>query len=219
MLHDRLYANVLAVRIVPNVSNDLADVLNLPPDRRSIGILTADIDDATYVGLDAATKAADVIVAYAHSMYAGSAAASTRLAGEVVGILAGPNPAQVQSGLDACIRCMQKEAYFISADETDSIVYFAHTVSRTGSYLSAQAHIPEGEPLAYLIAPPLEAVYALDAALKAADVRLCEYYAPPSETNFAGGLLTGTQSACEAAAAAFAQAVEEVAKQPERRII
>ena len=54
----------------------------------------------------------------------------------------------------------------------------------------------------------------MDAALKAADVKLCKLYAPPSETNFGGGLLSGTQSACEAACAAFAEAVKEVAVRP-----
>jgi len=90
----------------------------------------------------------------------------------------------------------------------------AHTVSRSGSYLAAQAQVPEGTPLAYLIAPPLESMYAMDAALKAADVKLCKLYPPPSETNFGGGLLSGTRSACEAACAAFIQAVGEVAQQP-----
>ena len=75
-----------------------------------------------------------------------------------------------------------------------------------------------GEALAYLIAPPLEGMYAMDAALKAAEVRLCKLYAPPSETNFGGGLLTGTQSACDAACAAFAAAVTEVAAQPMERM-
>ena len=72
----------------------------------------------------------------------------------------------------------------------------------------------EGTALAYLIAPPLESMYALDGALKAADVALCKLYNPPSETNFGGGLLSGTQSACDAACAAFRQAVMEVAAQP-----
>ena len=36
----------------------------------------------------------------------------------------------------------------------------------------------------------------------------------PSETNFGGGLLTGTQSACNAACAAFAEAVKAVAARP-----
>jgi ethanolamine utilization microcompartment shell protein EutL len=68
--------------------------------------------------------------------------------------------------------------------------------------------------IAYLIAPPLEGMYAMDAALKAADVKLCKLYTPPSETNFGGGLLSGTQSACQAACAAFAAAVSEVAATP-----
>ena len=71
-----------------------------------------------------------------------------------------------------------------------------------------------GSALAYLIAPPLEAMYAMDAALKAADVQLCRLYAPPSETNFGGGLLSGTQSACDAACAAFRERVAEVAARP-----
>ena len=57
----------------------------------------------------------------------------------------------------------------------------------------------------------------MDAALKAADVKLCKLYSPPSETNFGGGLLSGTQSACDAACAAFAAAVAEVAARPIER--
>lgn len=68
--------------------------------------------------------------------------------------------------------------------------------------------------MAYLIAPPLEAVVGVDAALKAADVKLSLYYGPPTETNFAGGLLTGSQAACQAACEAFAEAVCEIAASP-----
>jgi ethanolamine utilization protein EutL len=59
-------------------------------------------------------------------------------------------------------------------------------------------------------------MYAMDAALKTADVTLCKLYSPPSETNFGGGLLSGSRSACEAACAAFAQAVAEVAASPKQ---
>ena len=165
----------------------------------------------TYCALDEATKAAAVEVVYGRSLYAGAANASTKLAGEVIGILAGPNPAEVQSGLRSCVDFMESGVGFVSANEDDSIVYFAHTVSRTGSYLSKTAGVKEGEALAYLIAPPLEAVVGLDEALKASDVELVALFEPPSETNFGGGLLTGTQSACNAAAAAFAEAVKAVA--------
>ena len=101
-----------------------------------------------------------------------------------------------------------------SASDDDSVVYYAHCISRTGSYLSAQCGIPAGSPLAYLIAPPLESIYALDKALKAAQVRIVEFYGPPSPTNFGGGLLTGTQSDCRAACDAFARAVVQVATRP-----
>src|SRR5437762_4055475 len=68
--------------------------------------------------------------------------------------------------------------------------------------------------MAYLIAPPLESVIGLDAALKAAPVRLTKWFGPPSETNYGGGYLVGTLPDCEAAARAFAAAVIDVAKSP-----
>ena len=82
------------------------------------------------------------------------------------------------------------------------------------SYLSQTAGVREGEALAYLIAPPLESTVGLDEAMKAADVELVAFFEPPSETNFGGGLLTGTQSACNAACEAFADAVIAVAGNP-----
>lgn len=214
MKGDRLKANVLAVRLIPNVDSDMAKELGLPNEHRSIGILTADCDDVTYTALDEATKKAVVDVAYGKSFYGGAANANTKLAGEVIGILSGPTPAEVKSGLATAVDFIENEAAFISANDDDSIAYFAHCISRTGTYLSKTAGIPEGESLAYLIAPPLEAMYALDVALKAADVRLVAFYGPPSETNFGGALLTGSQSACKAACDAFAEAVKSVADNP-----
>ena len=76
---------------------------------------------------------------------------------------------------------------------------------------------PEGYPsLALITTDSDDPTYiALDEATKAADVKLCKLYNPPSETNFGGGLLSGTQSACDAACAAFADAVSEVAGRPQ----
>lgn len=214
MRHDQLRPTILGIRMISNVSEDLARELDLGSGNSSIGIVTADTDDVLYTALDEATKDSDVEVVYARSMYAGAANASTKLAGEVIGIIAGPSPAEVRSGLQSIQNFMESGACFVSANEDDSIVYYAHTVSRTGSYLSKTAGISEGEALAYLIAPPLEAIYGLDAAMKAADVKMVAFYGPPSETNFGGGLLTGSQSACKAACSAFAQAVCAVADDP-----
>ncbi|NLX75299.1 MAG: ethanolamine utilization microcompartment protein EutL [Synergistaceae bacterium] len=214
MKRDRLPALVLATKLIPNVDAGLAKELNLTPDQKSLALVTSDCDDVTYTALDEATKKADVKVVYAKSFYAGAPNATQKLAGEIIGILAAPNPAEAKAGLDACVNFIENEAYFISANDDDSTAYFAHTISRTGSYLSESAGIAEGEALAYLIAPPLEAMYGVDAALKAADVKMCVLYAPPSETNFGGALLTGSQSACKSACNAFAAAVEYIADNP-----
>lgn len=210
----RIETEVLSVKIISNVSPDLAKELKLKDDFRSIGIITTDSDDVSYAALDEATKKAEVEVVYATSFYGGAANANTKLAGEFIGILGGPNPAEVESGVNAALDYIKNDAFFEEANEDGSIIYFSHCISRTGRYLSSMANIPEGEALAYLIAPPLESMYALDAALKAADVELVLFYGPPTETNFGGGLLTGSQSACMAACNAFRNAVQFVADNP-----
>jgi ethanolamine utilization protein EutL len=212
--NDPLKTKILAAKIIPNVSADLAKDLSLRPGIKSLGLVTTDCDDVTYTALDEATKMADVSVVYAKSFYAGAANANTKLAGEIIGVLGGPNPAEIRSGLNALKNFIDNEGWFISANDDDSIIYYAHTISRSGSYLSGIAGVKEGESLAYMIAPPLEAVYGIDMALKAADVRMAIFYGPPSETNFGGGLLTGSQSACKAACDAFGAAVQYVADNP-----
>ncbi len=202
--------NVLAVRYLASASDSLCKALGAPKGYPCLAMLTTDSDDATYIALDEATKAADVKVCYSRSFYAGAANASTPHAGEVIGILAGATPGAVRSGMEAALGALERVGF----DEVQNVPFLAHTVSRTGSFLAKEAGVTEGAAIAYLIAPPLESMYAMDHALKAADVKLCKLYAPPSETNFGGGLLTGTQAACEAACAAFRDAVAEVANQP-----
>ena len=204
--------NVLAVRYLAGSDPALAKSLGASKGYPSLGMLTTDCDDATYIALDAATKAAEVEVCYARSFYAGAANASTPNTGEVIGILAGATSAAVRSGMEAALSTLKN----IGFDEVAGVPYLAHTVSSVGSFLAKEAEVPVGSAIAYLIAPPLEGMYAMDAALKAADVKLCKLYAPPSETNFGGGLLRGTQSACAAACTAFAEAVAEVARQPRK---
>ena len=200
---------VLSVRYLANASSALCENLGIPKGYPSLAMLTTDCDDATYIALDEATKAAQVKVCYSRSFYAGAANASTPNAGEVIGILAGTTPGIVRSGMEATLSALKRVGF-----QDVGVPCLAHTVSSCGSFLAQEAGVKEGTALAYLIAPPLESMYALDAALKAAEVKLCKLYAPPSETNFGGGLLSGTQSACEAACAAFAAAVGEVAANP-----
>ncbi len=204
---------ILAVRYLANASPALCAALGAPKGSPSLGLLTTDCDDATYIALDEATKASEVAVAYGRSFYAGASNASTPNTGEVIGILAGQTPGAVRSGMEAALAALDRLGF----EEVNKVPYLAHTVSSAGEFLAKEAGVRVGSALAYLIAPPLEGMYAMDAALKAADVKLCKLYAPPSETNFGGGLLSGTQSACDAACAAFAAAVAEVAARPVER--
>ncbi len=204
---------VLCARTIANVSPGLSRALSLDPGQNSIALLATDCDDVTYLALDEATKAANVSVVYGRSLYAGAGNAPTPLTGEVIGLLAGPTPADARSGLAAALAFLQNGPRFREAE--NGVVYLAHCAAHTGTYLSRAAHIPAGQPLAYLIAPPVPALLGLDAALKAAGVELAEFYAPPTETNFAGALLTGTRSACLAACTAFAGAVCETAARPQ----
>ena len=201
---------VLSVRYLTSAVPALARALGAPEGYPCLAMITTDSDDATYIALDEATKKANVKVCYGASFYAGAANASTPNAGEVIGILAGPTPGEVRSGMEAVLSMLERVGF----EECGGVPFLAYTVSRSGAFLAKEANVAEGTALAYLIAPPLESMYAMDAALKAADVKLCKLYSPPSPTNFGGGLLSGSQSACDAACAAFRQAVMEVAAQP-----
>ncbi len=202
--------NILAVRYLSAASDSLCRELGAPEGYPCLGLITTDCDDATYIALDEATKSAEVQVCFGSSFYAGAANASTPNAGEVLGILCATTPGALRSGMEAAVGALGRLGF----EEVGGVPYLAHTVSSCGKFLAEEAGVAEGSALAYLIAPPLESMYAMDAALKAADVKLCKLYRPPSPTNFGGGLLTGTQSACAAACAAFADAVGAVANNP-----
>ncbi len=211
---DPIQANPLSVRLIPRVDQALAKKLNLKAGQASIGLVTSDNDDATYVSIDHATKMADVEVVYARSFYAGAKHSSGLLSGEILAILAGPTPEEVSSGLDAAVDYMQQEAVWYSANSDGSIAFFPHVISRAGAYLSKFAEVLLGTPVAYLVAPPMEGIVALDAALKAAAVSIASLTMPPSETNYMGVILKGDQPACQAAANAFRDTVLDVAANP-----
>lgn len=210
-----LPANVLACRQIDQADAQIAVAFGI--DRRrhlSLGLVTADSDDALYVALDHATKQAEVEVVFAKSFYAGARHASGPFSGEALGILGGEHPEHVADALWAVREGLQDGIHFHTFEGEHQPAFFAHVIGETGRYLSAEAGIEPGAPLGYLIAPPLESVIGVDAALKAADVRLVKHIPPPSETNFGGAFLTGDLAALEAAAVAFVEAIRGVAQRP-----
>jgi len=219
MILEPIVPTVLSVRRIPAADPAMLAAYGADPARHvALGLVTCDQDDALYVALDEATKHAAVDVVFARSFYAGAAHASGRLSGEILGVIAAAEPQSVDAGLDALIRCLEHDACFYDADGHGTVTVFPHVIGSLGHYLSAEAGLPPGEPMAYLVAPPIESAIAVDAALKAAAVRAVKLTPPPTETNFACAWLTGIApgdlAACEAAAVAYAAAVIDVASRP-----
>ncbi len=212
-------ARVLTCRLVEQVERPLAKALGFSDRHVSAAFITCDQDDSLYAALDQATKEADVEVVYAKSFYAGSAHASGPLSGEIMGVLAGPNPDEVAEGVWALREALNRDIHFVTLAGTTGPSFFPHVVSETGSYLSKLAGVPQGAPLAYLIAPPVEAMLGLDAALKAANVTMVKFFGPPTETNFAGAYLTGSLADVQAAADAFTFAIASVVANPTSGIV
>lgn len=206
---------LLTSRLIPNVDKALAKSLGCDLDKHtSIGIVTCDQDDSMYVALDHATKFAPVDVVYAKSFYAGSAHASGPLSGEIMGVIAGDDPDHVKEGLRAIEESLEKSICFYSVDGGNGVAFFPHVISSLGHYLSKIAGVSVGSSMAYLIAPPAESVVGVDAALKAANVEMVQYFGPPTETNFGGAYLAGELPEVEAAARAFSEGVISVAREP-----
>ena len=214
-LLEPILPRILSLRRIPGADPALLTAYGADPSRhRSLGLVTCDQDDPTYVALDEATKHSPVDVVFAKSFYAGAAHASGALSGEILGVIAGEDPDQVDAGLEALVRCLEHDACFHAANDAGTIAVFPHVIASLGRYLSQAAGLQPGDPMAYLVAPPMEATLGLDAALKAADVRAAKIFPPPTETNFAAAWLTGDLHACQAAAMAFAEAVVEVGRRP-----
>ena len=198
----------------PMLPPDLQRDLGMTEDQRSIAMFTCDIDDCAYTAIDEATKA-EVKVVYAKSFYAGAAHSSALSPVNLSVFLPVPNPAGNQKQALTPPYSILPKRHGSIRPTIPTILYILLTRFPEPVVIFQEcAGIPEGQPLAYLIAPPIEAVFGVDAAIKAADVSMPLWYGPPTETNFGGALLTGSQSACKAATEAFRDAVIAVARNP-----
>ncbi len=215
MILEPIRPKILSVQRIPDAHESLLLSYGADPaQHHSLGLITCDQDDSTYVALDEATKHAPVDVVYARSFYAGAAHSSGRLSGEILGVIGAGGPDEIDEGLRTLIACLEHDACFYNADDRGEIALFPHVISSLGHYLSAEAELEVGDAMAYLVAPPIEGAIGIDHALKEANVRAAKIFAPPTETNYCAAWLTGEVAECEAAAMAFARAVVGVASTP-----
>ena len=203
---------VLGVRKIPLLNPFLAQEFSININHLSAGLITCDKEHSLIVALDEATKKSDASVILNKSFYGGIN--PSPISGEVLGIFSGDNPTVIDNALKAAIDYLNERAYYYSANNQNTSVFFPHVIGCIGRLLSSQTNLPEGESLAYLIASPLEAIIAFDFALKNSDTKLVKFFKPPTLTNMAGGYLTGTLSDCQAAAQAFTEKIIEITNNP-----
>lgn len=214
MEHKLIKTNILAQRIIPHVNAAMKAQLNLPEDHTSIGMFTCDNDDVAFIALDDATKKANIQVAHVEPSYGGVYGAWGKLHGAVIAVISGPRVSDVISGMGYINDFVENHSSLYGLNEEETIAYYAYCIDKIGSYYAKSLGLKEGSSLAYIASAPLEAMYGIDAAVKAADVKIVEFWGPPTVTNCGGALLTGTQSACKAAVEAFRHAVGSVAGDP-----
>ena len=93
-----LKPRALAVRAIPDAAADLSRALDLPADRRALGIVTATSDDALFTALDQGTKASPAEVVYTKSFYAGAVPRLGAAVGRVHRDLRGARPGRDRRG-------------------------------------------------------------------------------------------------------------------------
>lgn len=212
---DVVQPKVLSAKLIPAPHEELRRSYGaLRDDQSSFGLITCNLDHALFVALDEATKASPVSVLFARSLYAGNASSPGPLSGEAIAILTGQDDDIVREGLKAALLMLESRVSYHQTQTVASVTFFSHVISSLGHYLSSESGLAPGDSMAYVMAPPIESVVALDAALKNANVQLVKGFAPPTVTNYGGGYLAGELHECEAASRAFSETIKRTAEVP-----
>ena len=214
----RVDSHVTMQQIIPNVNKEYRDLWGeaIPADHQSVGLMACDVEDVMYFALDDASKKANIQVVHVETVYGGVERAWSRYGGEITAIISGPKVADVRSGLMYMRDYIERRCGVYIIDGDESMSYYVDYMPKIGRWNQARLGLPADSSLAYLVAPPIEATYGLDKALKASDTRIAEFFHTPSRVNTGGALLSGTEAACKAAVEAFAAAVQYCYKNPMR---
>ncbi len=157
-------------------------------------------------------------VAYCRSHFAGGAYPSGPLSGEAMLLLAAPNPAEATAGINAVLEFVDALRYStvtLPVQVAPMLVWLAYTISRSGTYLSKEAGVEVGTPIAYITAPPLEGHYAMERSLKAADVAVGSFTSSARPTTTVRTSVWHSERlAARGLPCAFDEAVLSVARDP-----
>ncbi|MBR5046600.1 MAG: BMC domain-containing protein [Eubacterium sp.] len=204
----RVNSHVAMQKVIPNIDKKYRSLWDVPDDHQSVGLISCDVEDVMNFALDDASKKARIKVLHVETVYGGVAHAWSRYGGEITAVISGPKVEDVRSGINYIREYIENKCGLYVIDDDESMAYYVDYMPRIGRFNQEKLGLPPDTALAYLVATPIEATYALDHALKSSDTRIIDFFEPPTRVNTGGALLYGTEAACKSAVAAFAKAVE-----------
>ena len=199
----RIDAHVVMEKLVPRITEEYRKIYDIPENHESMAIFSADCEDVMWLAVDDATKKAKIKVIQIETVYGGVDYSWSRYGGEITAIISGEKVADVKSGLQYAKDYIENKSGNYSLNEEGTLGYYVESLG-----------LSEGTSIAYLVSAPVESMYGLDKALKAADVKIAELSEIPSRVNTGGAIVYGTESACRSAVEAFAEGVEYCAFHP-----
>ena len=204
----RVDSHVTMQKVIPQADKKYRELWEIPDDHQSVGLIACDVEDVMDFALDDASKKARIQVLHVETVYGGVEYAWSRYGGEITAVISGPKVEDVRSGLHYIKEYIERKCGLYVIDDDESMAYYVDYMPKIGRYNQQKLGLPADASLAYLVATPVEATYALDRALKSSDTRIIEFFETPTRVNTGGALLYGTEAACKSAVAAFAKAVE-----------
>lgn len=194
---------IVSQKVIANVSEEYAKLYHLPEGHRSVGIFTATNDDPCFMAMDDATKKVEIKALMVAAHYGGGHSTLSKTSGCVYGTFSAPSVEKVKAALGYIKEFVETRSEGFCFEGDPSSRFYAQCIPKMGKYYSDLLNVPEGTPYAYMIGSPVEAVYALDKALKSGNVKLVKYIYPPARVNSGGGIIIGSEAACRAAREAF----------------
>ena len=208
--------SIVSQKIIANLNEGLRKCYDIPEGHESVGILSTDYQDILYCAIDDASKKTQIEVVSCGTYYGGSSVKWSKDSGAVFAMISGPNVADVRSAMQSIDDYVRRQPFLYDLAGDGSGLYFAGLISGAGRYFQKMLGVGRDTCLAYLSGAPVDAMYAIDQALKGGNVEVAKLYAPPHSDNCATAILSGTEAACKNSLEAFARAMEQCFRDPAR---
>ena len=205
---------ITSKKIIANMKEEFREMCKVPAEHQSVGIITTDYPDILQCAVDDATKKTRIKVISCDTYYGGSAVKWSANSGAAFAMFSGERVADVRSAMQSIEDYVRRNRFLFDLKGDESLKYFVGLISPAGKFFQETLGITGNDSIAYVAGPPVEAMYAIDQAMKGGDVKVAKFIAPPDHDNCAKAILYGNESACKNALNAFAQAIDQCGRDP-----